>query len=595
MEIYDRYREFMERDHFFDYEELIYRTIQMLEDNSNLLDGVKQRYKHFVVDEYQDIDRAHERLIDLLAGDSGTLCVVGDDDQSIYRWRGGRPEIFLGFEDKFNAEIVRLEENFRSTRPVVDIADHVISKNREREEKELICGIDGDIGDVYQLYFEDESEETRFIREKISSLLGTSYDDGRGHERTLGFGDIAVLFRRKRDMAQLIEEFEKSDDIPFTAKGQATLFSRPETELVRFSFAYIARGQHLNITITDSENGRFVVEESDLRNLIRSSNLLRKREDVIIKGLRTMRGWYEAPTSRRIIPQIEFQKILELMGASEVEFPEPIMYELGQISKILKNFETVYRLVFPNQIRDLVEFLNWASEKAESEIDDPTMLNVVNLMTIHGAKGTEFPIVFVPGLTTRKFPKAGHSFIRHWGGVKYIPEDIFDYSDYDEGEEDARRLFYVAITRSRKYVFLTGARRNTGYERRQNPSLFFNEVAEVENPCIVRERIADPTPRRPGTTEGVSGEMVYPTSYVDLRYYLRCPNDYRMRRIFGFCPPVGSGFGYGFAVHNILREIHERFQEDEESILPSAGEIKEMVEDPQKFFLRYSAGSGQET
>ena len=126
---------------------------------------------------------------------------------------------------------------------------------------------------------------------------------------------------------------------------------------------------------------------------------------------------------------------------------------------LLKDFETVYRLIFPNKIKDLVRYLDWAAIYAQSKIRDPTMLDAVNVMTIHAAKGMEFPVVFIPSLTKREFPKGPAVSLNYTRPIRSRwLSSICDYAAFEEGEEEARRLFYVAMTRSRKYLFLSGSR-----------------------------------------------------------------------------------------------------------------------------------------
>lgn len=617
MESYDAFRDIMEEYHFFDYEELIYRTVNLLESNEDVLEEVRHQYQYIIVDEHQDVNRSQARLIELLAGDDANLCVVGDDDQSIFGWRGAHPENFREFADTYDANSEILAQNFRSTEAVVDISHEVISQNANRIEKPMEARRRHEIGDIYQHYFDDENEEIEFIADRIEKLNGTVYESPNEDERTLRWGDIGILFRRKQDMDQIQNELE-TRGIPYTIRGHNNIFNHPVAGFVRLAFAYVARGQEDDpdyegstpIEIIDASTSRpddmddlerYAVTEEDLRTALRNSTHLEDREDHIIDQLNEIQDWYRDPTSRRIEPQEELHKILKSMGisrkpddadADQDGFPEPIMYNLGQISELIKDFETVYEIIFPDQITELVDFLDYSYFFARSDVDDQTLVNAVDLLTIHTAKGLEYPAVFVPGLTTLKFDRhPPRSFMRH---TEWIPDNIFDHEEYEPTEESKRRLFYVALTRAQKFLSLTGARNNIGYTQNQNPSQFFEEARDINHPGVIYDLSPDPTPRETRDIPTPEQDYVFPTSFSDLRYYQKCPYDYKLRKIYGFAPPIDQAFGYGFAVHDVLREIHERHEDELQQIIMSPGEIRQRVQDEDRFHLRYAAGHIEE-
>lgn len=613
MEAYDEYRNLMDEYHFFDYQELIYRTIDLLESNDHVLEDIREKYQYVIVDEYQDVNVAQERLIELIAGDDPNLCVVGDDDQSIYGWRGARPENFREFQTDYGGEQVVLSSNFRSSELIVDMAQDFIEQNDDRVEKPMESDRDSDIGDVYQHYFDQETEEVEFIADRIEELHGTVYENPNGEERTLRYGDVGTLFRKKKHMQEVQRELEERQ-VPYTIRGQSSIFADPTAALVRLSFAYIARGLEDDpdarldgpIEIWDSDSGRpgstedtnyFAVTEDILRQSIRTNPHLNDREDEIITRLNEIQEWYSDPSSRRIEPQAELHKILEAFGAAELDgentdlndeaFPEPVMYNIGQISELVKDFETVYEIIFPDQITELVDFFDYSYYGSRSKIEDPTLVDAVDLMTIHSAKGLEYPAVFVPGLTTQKFDSTPpRSFLRY---EEWVPESIFNFNEYQAGTEEQRRLLYVAMTRAQKYLVLSGSRRNEGYSQRQNESQFYDEIANQQYAGVLTDTVPDPTPREHRDIPSEVQDYIFPTSFSDLRYYQKCPYDYKLRKIYGFAPPIDQAFGFGFAVHDILREMHERHENDQQLVM-SPGEIRSRVDDEDRFYLRYAAG-----
>ncbi|WP_232688004.1 ATP-dependent helicase [Halobacterium zhouii] len=604
LEVYDAFQEEMEDSHFYDYQEIIYETVQRLQQDEELLEKVQSQYEYIIVDEYQDVNTAQEELIQLIAGEEKNVCVVGDDDQAIFRWRGAQVDNFLSFEDRYEADVIRLEENHRSTEAIVDIAHSSIQRNTRRLPKQMRSDSNYDVGDIYQYFFDRDQEEVEFIADKIEHHHHTRFEDPTTREeRALTYGDFAILFRRKRDMDLIQEELEERG-IPYTVRGRDNLFGRPETEFLRLAFGYIARGYDDDLQVIDAEDSDLSawgdteymsVSEDDLRNAIRSNPRLEDREDEIMTTLIEKRAWYEDPTSRRIHPQDELQDVLSAMGLGDEEavestddeaFPESLMYDLGQVSELFKDFETVYEMIFPDQIANLVRFLDYALENANPQIDDPTLVNAVNLMTIHSAKGTEYPAVFMPCLSTFKFGSSPSGSARD----SWLPDDVFDAEIYFEDTENLRRLFHVGVTRAKKFLFLTGAEENRGYDFSLSPNDFYTEVRDDDHPSVMQELRADPTPRQDVEPDEELANVVYPTSFTDLRYFKKCPFDYKLRNIYNFAPTIDSAFGYGFAVHDVLREVHQRFEDNQQALLPSPGEVERMVENPERFYLRYASG-----
>ncbi|WP_336358531.1 ATP-dependent helicase [Haloarcula sp. CGMCC 1.6347] len=608
IESYDNYQDLLEQYHFFDYQELIYRTVELLESDPEILEEVRDEYKYIIVDEYQDVNEIQEHLIQLLAGEDKNLCVVGDDDQSIYGWRGAKPENFLTFEKRYQAEKEVLAENYRSTELIVDLVEEFIGQNSNRISKPMESSTGFEVGDVYQNYFEQETEEIEFVLDRIEELIGTVYEDSEGEKQTLHPGDIGILFRRRADM-EAYQDALQERDIPFTIRGQKNIFAHPISNFIRLAFGFIARGENPSFQVVDVEATSHVndeiewkqVSERELRQSIRDIDLIASSEEKIISFLKDRRNWYSDPSSRRIEPQEELQDLLVAMGVgtriSEDEdpdpFPESIMYNLGKVSELIKEFERVYEIIFPDQITELVEFLDQSYYFGDANVEDETLLDAVDLLTIHGAKGMEYPAVFVPSLTTKKFnnkPLIPRAYARP-ESLEWIPRDIFNYeAEYEATEEELRRLCYVALTRGEKFLHITGSEYNIGYSPRQSESPYYEELRKIDHPGVLYDPVPDPAPREQREIENSDKEYIYPTSFSELRYYQKCPYNFKLRDIYGFAPPIDQAFGYGFAIHDVLREIHERYEQDQFTLPISPGEIRELVQDPDRFHLRYAAG-----
>jgi len=273
--------------------------------------------------------------------------------------------------------------------------------------------------------------------------------------------------------------------------------------------------------------------------------------------------------------QEELQSVMNYMGVTDFEFTEVQMYNLGMLSQVISDFEIARKKI---KAKAFKYFLGYVRAYAESQYeeggnDDPTLVNAVKIMTIHRAKGLEFPVVFMPNLVSGRFPPRGGD--KTW----FIPTELFDVDRYEGCLEDERRLFYVAITRSQKFLFLTGARKTYSLKRDKSPSIFFNEFPEG---YALTSPEPDPTDRVISDIEITEPLRNFPTSYSDLRYYDRCPYDYKLRCIYGFNPGVVMALGYGRNVHNVLNILHNDFRDT----IPSADEVEDIVYN--NFFMRYA-------
>ena len=228
-------------------------------------------------------------------------------------------------------------------------------------------------------------------------------------------------------------------------------------------------------------------------------------------------------------------------------------------------------------------------------MDDPTRIDALKISTIHSIKGTEYPVVFMPNLNTNGFPRSSSPPPwEQYENYTAIPRNIFNVNNYSQEEEYYRRLFYVALTRTRKFLFLTSARDCPNLKNERNPSPYLEEVLETDNPYIIEEDTPDLTPRKEGEPIDKARDYVYPTSFSDICYYLKCPFDYKLRFIYGFKPSINQGFDYGYSIHNVLRNLHEDFELDTTRIEPTPAEIESKVENPDLFYLRYTREEPEE-
>ena len=503
-----------------------------------------------------------------MVGKDGNLCVVGDDDQCIYQWRGTNVDNILTFKDRYNnVKTIEIAVNFRSSESIVESAKKLIEKNTFRLGKKIEVWNDRKIhfqhGDLYTVFFENEEDEVNFVINKIEHLRGTKYLNNKGEEFSLDYRDMAIFFRSVRTSAEPFIKAFKERGIPYIVKGGGKLFEQDEVRLAVKSIAYLG----------DFDFGN---EENTPESIIDIYNLCFGECGDAVKFIEKLDMLKEELGRNTLISlQETYQRILYYMGAAEFEFTETQYYNLGMLSQTISDFEAIYKKIKVKDIKYFLGFIKgygeWSYEEGGS--DDPTKINAVKIMTIHRSKGLQFPVVFMPNLVSGRFPSTLPP--RQW----YIPANLFDIARYEGTTEDDRRLFYVAITRSEKYLFLSGSRNIQGLQNKKNPSMFFQEFPKD---YALTEPVDDPAEREELDISKAESLKGFPTSYSELRYYDRCPYDYKLRFIYGFNPQIAIALGYGRAIHNILNIIHNRFREEP----PTKEEIIRIVDE--NFFLRFA-------
>jgi len=567
-ECYENYLELLEEQKFLDFSGMMFEVVRLLEEDSEFAKRVREQYKYLIVDEYQDINPLQEKLIQLIVGEKGNLCVVGDDDQCIYQWRGSNVDNILTFKKRYkNVKSVSISTNFRSSEAIVESARRLIEKNPSRLDKKIEVWQERRIhfepGDIYAVFFEDEEDEVNFVINKIKQLRGTKYINNRGEEFSLDYRDMAIFFRSVRRSAGPYIKALKDRGIPYIVKGGGKLFEQDEVKLAVLSLAYLG-------------NSNFGDEEDTLKSIEELYNAcFGKNGDAegFIEKLDFLKE--ELEEDAFISLQELYYRVLNCMGATDFEFTEPQYYNLGVLSQAISDFEAVYKKI---RVKDIKYFLGYIKGYAqwnyeEGGSDDPTKINAIKIMTIHRAKGLQFPVVFMPNLIKGRFPSKARA--QQW----HIPPNLFDIERYKGTEEDERRLFYVAITRSEKYLFLSGSEYLTEGVKRRKPSIFFEEFPKD---YALTEPVEDPTRRDRLELSKAEALKGFPTSYSELRYYDRCPFDYKLRFIYGFNPKIALALGYGKSVHNILNIIHTKFRGKP----PTKEEIMRIIDE--NFYLRYA-------
>ncbi len=458
--LYAIYQERMKTANALDFDDILVRTVELFEQFPEVLEKYRDRYKYIMVDEYQDTNHVQFRLVSLLSEGHKNLCVVGDDDQSIYKFRGANIENILGFEEQFaGAKVVRLEQNYRSTQTILDAANSVISNNTSRKPKTLWTS--GDKGDkVYWYKAVDETDEAKFVADTILER----------YKETGKYSDNAVLYRMNAQ-SNSIERMLVKCGIPYRVYGGMRFYDRKEIKDVTSYLAFINNHNDMlrfRRIINEPKRG---IGDSTLAIIEDISR------DLKISPFEVMKNCEEyAPLSKKTSALKSAYTLFELLTEKSEELPldeflDFLLDKTGYLDslKALENADVKIENV--QELRtSIVQYMEQAEEPTlsgfleevalytEADRDDGSD-DKVTLMTVHSAKGLEYENIFVVGMDDGIFPSA-RSF------------------DSEEDMEEERRLAYVAITRAKKRLYLANARQRMLFGQTQHniTSRFMKEI-----------------------------------------------------------------------------------------------------------------------
>lgn len=574
-----KYLDVLADKRYLDFSAIVAETVQMLEDEPEFRSRVGSRVRFLTVDEYQDVNPVQERLIRALAGLGATVTVVGDDDQLLYAWRGSSVRNILGFADRYESvESARLERNFRSSRGVVDLAREVIQHNNpERLDKAMTSAESQahDEGDVGLRQFAGPQDEAENIGERILELLGTEFvDRPRAEPRGLSFADMAILVRVKKLIPAIVDELERRE-IPYVVGGVSSLFDTPEAAAAQELFYFLAGEEGTGEAQLRIAWGRANLGLSEVDLDAGMAVALRDRADIGAGGERF--GVYNLQRSfLAFLGAIELRE-RKIAGASTSHAhsrSEVVYYNLGKFSEVISDFEQVNFQSAPQEkYRSFAGFLRYQAADVypegwlEARYVTP---DAVQILTIHQAKGLQWPVVFVPGLTKGRFPPSNPGGRTPWHVIP--PGVVRNADDYRNSEEDERRLFYVACTRAKKYLTISRADYPTDKRAWRNPSPFWLEATaafgaiDPPDPLPKRRRL-EPTPARALADVTLS--------FSELKYAFECPYSFKLRFLYGFNPPIAEALGYGKGLHDALFEIHDRVLHGEDI---DADNVPELVD-----------------
>lgn len=464
--VYREYQFKLKNINSMDFDDLIMKTVHLFEEHKDVLDAYQDKFRYIHVDEYQDTNRAQYRLVNLLAQKYRNLCVVGDSDQAIYRWRGADISNIMNFERDYpEANVIMLEQNYRSTSTVLDAANAVIQNNKQRKDKKLWSAKgQGDKISIYAAL--DQADEAAYVVAKVQEHVGNGGE----------FRDCTVLYRANAQ-SRAIEEVFLQAAIPYKILGGMTFYDRREIKDVMAYLKAIANPQDeislLRIVNTPKRN----IGEGTIKRLLDYAHdhdltLLQAMEkaddaDIGAKAAESVKKFHSLMSGLYWMQEgmtvTEFlQEMLKRTGYREMYETSPKEEERSRVENI-DELLTVTR-VFDKRRRNagtLTDFLAETSLLSDTDKESGKKDNAVHMMSMHASKGLEFPVVFIIGAEETIFPHSRSM-------------------DTPDGIEEERNLCYVAITRAQEKLHICYCTERTlfGQLQMNDPSRFLDEIPE---------------------------------------------------------------------------------------------------------------------
>ena len=472
-DVYALYQDRLKRNSALDFDDLISKTVELFREHEDVLDFYRNRFRYIMVDEYQDTSRAQYELVRLLAQGHQNICVVGDDDQSIYGWRGADIINILEFErDYDDVHVIKLEQNYRSTQIILDAANYLIKNNIERKRKKLWS--EKKEGELIKIQLaETEVDEAEFVANTISTMVRTG-------ERS--YKDFAVLYRANAQ-ARPVEDALNRAQIPYNIYGGTKFYERKE---IKDMVAYLRVIQNPQddislkriINVPRRGIGLRTIEKIEDRASLKEESLysvlidIDGNSDISRKAKASINGFVDIMSTFRSLKQIYpaskmIEKVMDITGYLDELEKDKSEESQDRIENLKEFISVAMEFESKNEDTSLEAFLTNVALTSEPN-EEEEHADRVSLMTIHSAKGLEFPVVFLTGMEEKLFP---------------IARAIASMQDTQIEEE--RRLCYVGITRAKEELFMTMTGKRTLYGR-TNHSVASRFIEELPDDCVER-------------------------------------------------------------------------------------------------------------
>lgn len=554
----EQYQTVLRRHCYLDFTMIMTEVIRFLSSDPNFRKRIQQTCGFLIVDEYQDVNPIQEQIVRNIYELGANVCVVGDDDQTIFQWRGSSIDYIQHFATRYdNVHQVVLDDNFRSSKAVVDVALKCITNNTSRLPKQMIASGHQiyERGDLLYNQFDTVEEENRFIIQSIKNLRGSAFQDKPNSEpRGLDYSDFAILLRKWKKAGAIIQALQEAN-IPFIVTGVNNLFDRLEIQAAQCIFTYLN---------DQFDEGSLLDIWCSLSSKINPSNV-QKAIEFLKKNKPKENGYYEAFIIQKI-----YQEFLDIAGIREEQFDGPengsgaagfnpeeiVFYNLGMFSRMIDDFETIYFRSDPKY--KLGTFLNFLRYSADGYYPEGWLNNTyrtpnaIRIMTVYQAKGLEYPVAFIPGLNQNYLPTSQPGGRQVW---HFINRNLIkNVERYFPAVEDERRLLYVAITRSKKFLMVSRAPdgRMQGRE-----SAFAREIRQSE--YIFSNTTRDYTERSHIEPKSEISLSNIALNFSLLKSFFDCPYSFKFYSFYGFRQPLSARLGFGASIHNSLMELHREY------------------------------------
>lgn len=462
--VYVRYQDELKRSNALDFDDLIMLTVKLLQKSPDVLKKYQHIFPYILIDEFQDLNPAQYQLVKLLSMSHKNISAVGDDDQSIYKFRGANVQHILNFEKDFpGAKVVRLERNYRSTQNILDVSNAVISLNAHRRDKKLWtergCG-----EKVHFCWLDSEEDEAKHIAKMIKELyLKGAYN----------YRDIGILYRVNLQ-SRVIEDSLREEGLPYHIIGGISFYQRKEIkDLIAYTRLALNHGDNVSLRRIINCPSRGIGAST----FSKIENEAKKKSLCLFDAIKLCIKSNGVVTSTKVKLH-NFVKMIEKISAASYKTADEILKVVSEKSGYVATLDddrkqNVTELISFSEGKDVREFIDRIS--LLTNLDDSGRENHISLMTLHNAKGIEFPVVFATGLEEGLLP-------------------YFKANGNDEEIAEERRLFYVGMTRAKDLLLLTGARRRRLYAKMQDqePSRFLKDVPK--HCCNWVEKVTVPKP-----------------------------------------------------------------------------------------------------
>lgn len=590
---YQVYEKLKEENGLLDFGDLIIKTLELFHQRKSILEKYRRQFKYILVDEFQDTNWAQYELLKLLAQPENNLVVTGDDDQSLYQWRGAAYTNLMQFhKDYVQAKIVILKDNYRNKQNILDLSYKFIQLNNpdrlearlaEKKEGEALAGLSKNLkasregeGIIEHLHFQTQEQEATEVIKKIIDL--------KKKNRQLSWSDFAILVRAN-DYANLFIEKLTQTEIPYQFIASRGLYKKPEImDLIAFlklidnyheSSAFyrfvslpifkIDSLDLINLMHHSKKKNLSLFETFDVADKLMIQPTAKKEAEKIIKILKN----YTEQAKHKSVGQVLYD-FIEKSGLLKLWTLEKTQEAIDKISHLKTFFKKIEEFTHNNEdktVKNFIEQLNLELEAGE-EGAIKNLLDqgpeTIKIMTIHQAKGLEFAYVFIVNLVDKRFPS-----IERKDPIEISSElikEILPAGDYHLQEE--RRIFYVAATRARDGLFLTSAD-DYGGSRKKKASRFLietNFVKESEPTKTKKDQqkldLGISFIDKPTITQGKNTELLPPKfSFTQLIAFENCPKQYKYAHILGVPGKPKFTFSFGQSVHRTLKDFYQKYQQ----------------------------------